>query len=177
MESFWHVLLWITLRHCDHRINGMKLADTLGSLFDWRNWASIQRWIQTRHIEVAITHHADKTCHQQSSSLQFLSIRLKFFAIRYPIDEVQDGILEVQKNLQRKSSALDKEDLLKAELLQRIAHIDNEQLQVKICVFLEELAPNAGRCRGWTAQTKAFSGCNRCGRQLNWNILSFGRSS
>ena len=33
------------------------------------------------------------------------------------------------ENLERKSSALDKEDLLKAELRQRIAHIDDDQLQ------------------------------------------------
>jgi hypothetical protein len=51
-------------------------------------------------------------------------------AIRYPNSEDLDGILEVQRmweNLERERSTFDKEDL-KAELLQRIAHIDDDQL-------------------------------------------------
>ena len=33
-ESFWHVLLWVTLQNCDHRMGLMKIVHLLGSLFD-----------------------------------------------------------------------------------------------------------------------------------------------
>ena len=52
-------------------------------------------------------------------------------ATRYPSQQAQRGIVEVQRmweNLERESSTLDKEDLLKPELVQRIMQMRNKAL-------------------------------------------------
>ena len=133
MESFWHVLLWIALRHCDHRMSGMKLADALGSLFDHKYIGengqaysggskedSLKSRSHIRHMELA------------SEVLRTILVNTaQVLAIRYPNSEDQDGILEVQRmweNLQQKSSALDKEDLLITQLGHRIVEMGNKAL-------------------------------------------------
>jgi len=34
LESFWHVLLWVTLRHCDHELSFDRIVASLRDLFD-----------------------------------------------------------------------------------------------------------------------------------------------
>jgi len=34
LESFWHVLLWVTLRHCDHELLFDRIVASLRDLFD-----------------------------------------------------------------------------------------------------------------------------------------------
>jgi hypothetical protein len=113
-------------------MSGMKLADTLGSLFDHKyigetgqaytggyKHASLKS--QSRITEMKL---ASKVLHT------ILVNTAQALSIRYPNSEDLDGILEVQRmweNLERERSTFDKEDL-KAELLQRIAHIDDDQL-------------------------------------------------
>ena len=135
MESFWHVLLWIALRHCDHRMSGMKLVDTLGVLFDHKyigdtgqlysggcKLASLKSRLCITDMELA------------SKVLDTILVNTaEVLATRYLSKKDQSQIEEVQRmweNLERKSSAVDKEDLLKADLRQRIAQIDDDRLML-----------------------------------------------
>jgi len=34
LESFWHVLLWVTLRHCEHKLSFDRIVASLRDLFD-----------------------------------------------------------------------------------------------------------------------------------------------
>ena len=36
IPTFWHILLWVALRHCDHQLDSHStdIVDLLGSLFD-----------------------------------------------------------------------------------------------------------------------------------------------
>jgi hypothetical protein len=125
MESFWHVLLWIALRHCDHRMSGMKLADTLGSLFDHKYIGETGQAYSGGSKEDSLKSRSHMRQMELASKVlhTILVNTAQVLAIRYPNSEDQHGILEVQRmweNLDRESSTFDKEDL-KAELLQRIA--------------------------------------------------------
>ena len=132
MESFWHVLLWIALRHCDHRMNGMKLAFVLGSLFDQKYTNETGQAYSGGSKRDSLKSQSHITEMKLASKVlhTILVNTAQVLATRYPDSEVQDGILEVQRmweNLERESSTLDKEDL-KAELLQRIAQMRNKAL-------------------------------------------------
>ena len=133
MESFWHVLLWIALRHCDHCMTPMQLADALVSLFDHKYTdetgqaysGGYRRALLKSQSQITEMELASKVLHT------LLVNTAQVLASRYPNSEIQDGILEVQRmweNLERKSSDLDKEDLLKPELVQRIMQMRNKAL-------------------------------------------------
>ena len=133
MESFWHVLLWIALRHCDHRMSSLGLADTLVSLFDHKYTdetgqaysGGSKRALLKSQSQITEMELASKVLHT------ILVNTAKVLASRYPNSEDQRGILEVQRmweNLERRSSALDKEDLLKPELCRRIVQMRNKAL-------------------------------------------------
>jgi hypothetical protein len=133
MESFWHVLLWIALRHCDHRMDGVQLADALGSLFDHKYIAETGRAYSGGYKRDSLKsqlHIAEMKL--ASKVLRTILVNTaQVLAIRYPNSEDQRGILEVQRmweNLERESSTLDKEDLLKAELGRRIVQMHNKAL-------------------------------------------------
>jgi cell fate (sporulation/competence/biofilm development) regulator YlbF (YheA/YmcA/DUF963 family) len=133
MESFWHVLLWIALRHCDYCMSGMKLADALGSLFDHKYIGETGQAYSGGSKEDSLKSRSHITQMKLASKVlhRILVDTAEVLATRYPSQKAQSQIEQVQQmweNLQRKSSALDKEALLKAELRQRIAHIEDDQL-------------------------------------------------
>ena len=135
MESFWHVLLWIALRHCDHRMSRMKLADTLDVLFDHK-YISETGEVYSGGCKLASLKSQLRITDMKLGSKVLHTILVntaQVLATRYPNSEDQDGILEVQQmweNLKRESSALDKEELLITQLGYRIVEMGNKAFKL-----------------------------------------------
>lgn len=70
LESFWHVLFWIALEHCDHQMDPLAVVQLLGPLFDSKY---IDRTGQAEggdHKRASLTSQyrdRNKTCLQSSS--------------------------------------------------------------------------------------------------------------
>ena len=129
LESFWHVLLWVALRHCDHQLDSMDIVDLLGSLFDHmyiggtgqmaggnikRAYLKSQDCINDMKLRSNILHKIFKNT-------------AKPLATRYSSHEDLNDILEVQKvweKMESENPTLDKK-LLRLELRARILQTEN----------------------------------------------------
>ena len=146
MESFWHVLLWIALRHCDHCMSPIKLADALVSLFDHKYTDETGQAYSSGYKRDSLKSRSIITEMELASEVldRILVNTAQVLASRYPDSKDQRGILEVQRmweDLARKSSALDKEDLLKAELGQRIVRMRNKALLISYISWENQNTP------------------------------------
>ena len=125
LESFWHVLLWVALQHCDHQMGLMKTVHLLGSLFDCmyvgdtgqmaggeakRSSMKSQDCINDMKLRSNILH-------------EILETTAEPLATRYSSDKDLNDILEVQRmweKVESENPTLD-EDRRIIELVLRIA--------------------------------------------------------
>ena len=128
LESFWHVLLWIALKYCDHQMNAARVVDLLGSLFDHKyigQHGQAQGGLSKR--DSLMTQANVRDMELGSKVLRAILVNTaKVLAIRYSSEEIEDQIPRIQRiwqQLELENSTLDKELLL----LQRI-HQDSPSL-------------------------------------------------
>ena len=132
LESFWHVLLWVALRYCDHRLHSSKVADLLGSLFDHMYIGD------TGQVEGGDAKRASMTSQDCIKDMKLRSNILhdilenaaELLATRYPSDKQLNGILAVQRlweKLGEDNPTSDKK-LLRNELRARIFQTENDSL-------------------------------------------------
>ena len=133
LESFWHVLLWVALRRCDHQLHSRNVVELLGSLFDHmyiggtgqmeggnikRAYMKSQDCINDMKLRSNILHKIFKNT-------------AKLLATRYSSDEELNDILEVQRmweKMESENPTLDKK-LLRIELGARILQMENDSLE------------------------------------------------
>jgi serine/threonine protein kinase len=124
LESFWHVLFWIVLKHCDHRANSRSVGQLLGSLFDSKYVGETGQAEGGGYKRAALTSPSTvRGIGLVSTVLDTLLVdTASVLATRYPSSlKIEDGISQVQRiweQLELKDLTLD-EELLLAELYQR----------------------------------------------------------
>ena len=127
LESFWHVLLWVSLRHCEHRLHSSKVVDHLGSLFDHMYIGG------TGQVEGGDAKRASMTSQDCIKDMKLLSSILheilkntaKPLATRYSSDKELNDILEVQRmweKVESENPTLDEERRM-IELVLRIVQM------------------------------------------------------
>ena len=129
LESFWHVLLWIALKYCDHQLNPTAVVDLLGSLFD-HQYIGQDGQVQGGQFKFTFLMASPSSITAMKLGSQVLDMILvdtaEVLAIRYPSRKAQDQIPRIQEiwqQLELENSTLDKELLL----FQRI-HQDSPSL-------------------------------------------------
>ena len=132
LESFWHVLLWVSLRHCEHRLHSSKVVDHLGSLFDHMYIGG------TGQVEGGDAKRASMTSQDCIKDMKLRSNILhailknttKPLAIRYSSDEELDDILEVQRMWEElgEENPTSNKKALRIELGARILQMETDSL-------------------------------------------------
>ena len=99
LESFWHVLLWVALRHCEHQLDSTDIVDLLGSLFDHMYIGDTGKMAGGRAKRASMTSQdCIKDMKLRSNILhEILKNTAKPLATRYSSHEELDDILEVQR--------------------------------------------------------------------------------
>ena len=123
LESFWHVLFWIALKHCDHRKNPLAVVQLLGHLFDSKDIGETGQAEGGGYKCAALTSPSTVIRVKLVSTVleTILVDTAAVLATRYPSSrKIEDGILQVQRiweQLKLQNSNLH-EDLLFNELCQ-----------------------------------------------------------
>ena len=132
LESFWHVLLWVTLQNCDHQMGLMKTVHLLGSLFDCmyvgdtrqmaggeakRSSMKSQDCINDMKLRSNILHKISKNT-------------AKSLATRYSSNEELNDVLEVQRMWEKvgEENPTSDKNPLRIELGYRIIQTGNTSL-------------------------------------------------
>ena len=99
LESFWHVLLWITLRHCDHQMPLTRIVHTLGLLFDCMYVGGTGQMQGGQFKRDSLMTQLSVTDMRLASKVlnTILSDTAEVLSIRYPSDKTQDQILRIQR--------------------------------------------------------------------------------
>ena len=132
LESFWHVLLWVALRNCDHEMGPITIVHLLGSLFDC---------IYVGDTGQMTGGHAKRASMKSQDCINDMKLRsnilhdilenaAELLATRYPSDKQLNGILAVQRlweKLGEDNPTSDKK-LLRNELRARIFQTENDSL-------------------------------------------------
>ena len=124
-ESFWHVLLWVTLQNCDHRMGLMKIVHLLGSLFYCMYVGDTGQMAGGEAKRDSLeTRSCIKNMKLRSNILhEILENTAEPLATRYSSDKDLNDILEVQRmweKVESENPTLD-EDHRIIELVLRIA--------------------------------------------------------
>ena len=133
LESFWHVLLWVTLQNCDHRMGLMKIVHLLGSLFDCMYVGDTGQMAGGEAKRDSLeTRSCIKNMKLRSNILhEILENTAKPLATRYSSYRELNAILEVQsmwEKLEKENPTSDKKQL-RIELRARIMQMENESLE------------------------------------------------
>jgi len=130
LESFWHVLLWVTLRHCDHELSFDRIVASLRDLFDnafigatgQRNGGDNKRSLltsQSLFVDMALG----------SPVLEVILVTVAtILAARYPGSNMQEAQLikvgKIWTMVQSENPHLQEPSDLETLLTNRIASID-----------------------------------------------------
>ena len=133
LESFWHVLLWVALRNCDHEMGSITIVHLLGSLFDC---------IYVGDTGQMTGGHAKRDSLETRSSIKDMELRsnilheilentAKPLATRYSSAKELNAILEVQRMWEKlgKENPTSDKNSLRIELRARIIQMENESLE------------------------------------------------
>ena len=132
LESFWHVLLWVALRHCDHQLHSKDVVELLGSLFDYMYIGGTGQ-IAGGNIKRAYLKSQDciNDMKLRSNILhEILENIAKPLATRYSSDRELNAILEVQRMWEKlgKENPTSDKNSLRIELGHRIIQTGNTSL-------------------------------------------------
>ena len=132
LESFWHVLLWVALRHCDHQLDSTDIVDLLGSLFDHMYIGGTGKMAGGRAKRDSLeTRSSIKDMELRSNILhEILENTAKPLATRYSSAKELNVILEVQRMWEKvgKENPTSDKNSLRIELGHRIIQTDNTSL-------------------------------------------------
>lgn len=100
LESFWHVLLWIVLRHCEHHLMDSHILTCLHTLFDCGYIDAGQRHGGDHKLAKLVSTRTIKNLTFDSNPLFNILVRTAtVLAVRYPQSrEIEEQMSEVEDN-------------------------------------------------------------------------------
>ena len=132
LESFWHVLLWVALRNCDHEMDPITIVHLLGSLFDCVYVGDTGQMTGGLAKRASMTSQdCIKDMKLRNNILhEILKNTAKPLATRYSSDEELNDILEVQRMWEKlgKENPTSNKKTLRIELGARILQMENDSL-------------------------------------------------
>ena len=129
LESFWHVLLWVAFRHCDHQLDPIDLVEGLDSLFDHKFIGDNGQLRGGQLKRSFLTSPAYITDMELGSKIldKILVSTAELLGSRYSFDEALGMVQRMWEKLGEDNPTSDKE-LRMIELGSRIVHTWNTSL-------------------------------------------------